>query len=315
MREAPPDLGDVDVVTLLRDAWELPAISAEHLPWGFGAWHWRATEAGGRRWFVTADRLSRPGRQEELEATYGAARELFDRGLAFVVPTVPTTAGPLTQRLGGYALSVTEWLEGERPTGELTGLGAEQTMTALAALHGEQPPSGIGVWNHALTDRGDLEGLATTSEPQWSGGPLSGEARAQVRAHLARIPVWIARYDARVAAALATRAGWVATHGEPGPHNQIVTAQGRRWVDWESLRVAPRERDLTDLARTAGRIPGDVAADPELLEMFDLRWRLDEIATFSAWLRGPHTGTESDRVALGGLVEELTRPDWLPGDS
>ncbi|MBZ2195002.1 hypothetical protein [Occultella gossypii] len=311
MREAPADLRDADVVTLLRDAWDLPADSVEHLPWGFGAWHWRAAEAAGRCWFVTADRLSRPERQDQLDATYGAARELFDRGLEFVVPTVPATAGPLTQRLGGYAISVTEWLEGDRHTGELTGPGAEQTMTMLARLHSEQPPSGTLVWDHALTDRAYLEGLAAASEQTWSGGPLSAEARDQVRAHLARIPVWIARYDARVRTALATRAGWVATHGEPGPHNQIVTARGRRWVDWESLRVAPRERDLTDLARTAGRIPGETTADPDLLEMFDLRWRLDEIAAFSAWLRGPHTGTESDRVALGGLVEELTRPDWL----
>jgi spectinomycin phosphotransferase len=311
VREPPPDLTDADVVTLLRDAWEFPAATVEHLPWGFGAWHWRAADAGGRRWFVTADRLSSPGRRDELEATYGAARELFDRGLTFVVPTVPAAAGTLTQGLRRYAISVTEWIEGDRPTGELTGVGAEQTMTALSELHSRPPPSGTLVWDHGLTGRAHLEGLAAASLQEWSGGPLSAEARAQVRAHLARIPVWIARYDARVRTALATRTGWVATHGEPGLHNQIVTGHGRRWVDWESLRVAPRERDLTDLARTAGWVPGDGAADPELLEMFDLRWRLDEIAAFSAWLRGPHTGTESDRVALRGLAEELSRPDWL----
>ncbi len=42
--------------------------------------------------------------------------------------------------------------------------------------------------------------------------------------------------------------------------------------------------------------------------MFDLEWRLDEVTQYADWFEAPHGGTESDRVALGGLVGELTRP-------
>ena len=104
-------------------------------------------------------------------------------------------------------------------------------------------------------------------------------------------------------AALEGRERWVPTHGEPHTRNQLATPDGVVLVDWESLRLAPRERDLRWLA------PYDLAgADPSLVEMFDLEWRLDEVAQYAAWFHGPHTGTESDRVALGGLLHELDRP-------
>jgi spectinomycin phosphotransferase len=35
--------------------------------------------------------------------------------------------------------------------------------------------------------------------------------------------------------------------------------------------------------------------------------RLDDISQSAAWFSAPHTGTASDRVAIGGLLHELTR--------
>jgi spectinomycin phosphotransferase len=49
-----------------------------------------------------------------------------------------------------------------------------------------------------------------------------------------------------------------------------------------------------------------------MVEMFDLEWRLDEIAQYAAWFAAPHAGTADDRIALGGLLGELDRPDWRP---
>jgi spectinomycin phosphotransferase len=44
-----------------------------------------------------------------------------------------------------------------------------------------------------------------------------------------------------------------------------------------------------------------------MLDLFDLEWRLDEISQYAAWFAAPHTGSASDRVAMGGLLHELTR--------
>ena len=37
----------------------------------------------------------------------------------------------------------------------------------------------------------------------------------------------------------------------------------------------------------------------------ELEWRLDEVSQYAAWFEQPHTGTDNDRVALGGLRSAL----------
>jgi spectinomycin phosphotransferase len=99
---------------------------------------------------------------------------------------------------------------------------------------------------------------------------------------------------------------WVPTHGEPHTANQLLTPDGLVLVDWESLASAPRERDLRALVESgyADLVPPDWA----MIEMFDLEWRLDEIAGYAAWFAAPHRGGEDDRIAFQGLLDELDRP-------
>jgi spectinomycin phosphotransferase len=52
-----------------------------------------------------------------------------------------------------------------------------------------------------------------------------------------------------------------------------------------------------------------VGADPEMLELFDLQWRLDEIHQYATWFAAPHPGSRDDEIAFGGLQEELSRPE------
>lgn len=102
------------------------------------------------------------------------------------------------------------------------------------------------------------------------------------------------------AVAEAVERTWVATHGEPHHANQLVTRHGTVLVDWETLKLAPAERDLNGI--------GD--GDPPMLEMFDLEWRPGEINEYATWFAAPHIGSEDDAIAYGGLVEELDRADW-----
>lgn len=312
MREPLESVTDDVVVQLLRDEWGLALSAIEHLPWGFGAWHWAAFDLSGRgRWFVTADEIDHRDRAHELETTYAAALALYDGGLRSVVPCLRSSGGPITVLVKGCALSVTEWVEGSRAEGRLTGPAAAETSRLVSDLHQCSVPSQALVWDHRLRWRDDLERLGELVQPEWSSGPLADTARSALRAALGAVPKWLERHEHRAAQALAGRDAWVATHGEPGLHNQLVTAAGRRLVDWESMRVAPRERDLTDLARSGTRWRwGQAAPDPAMLELFDLHWRLDEIGAYAARFRLPHTGGANDHVALGGLVEQLERPDW-----
>ncbi|MCW2793789.1 MAG: aminoglycoside phosphotransferase [Nocardioides sp.] len=105
-------------------------------------------------------------------------------------------------------------------------------------------------------------------------------------------------------AATADPATWVPTHGEPDTGNQLATAEGVLLVDWESLMLAPAERDLRTLADAGHPHP---RATSELLALFDLEWRLDEVAQYATWFEQPHGDDENDRLALGGLRHELGR--------
>ena len=87
------------------------------------------------------------------------------------------------------------------------------------------------------------------------------------------------------------------THGEPGHHNQLHTAAGTVLVDWETLKLAPAERDLRTLDR----------GDRQMLEMFDLEWRLSEVSQYTSWFSGPHGDTADDQAAFEDLQHELTR--------
>jgi spectinomycin phosphotransferase len=130
-----------------------------------------------------------------------------------------------------------------------------------------------------------------------------------VAARTDAIDAWTAAYAAKVESALAVRDRWVVTHGEPDSHNQMATHDGRRLlVDWESVLLAPPERDLRSLV-AATRSYGEVSPDPNLIELFALEWRLSEIGAFSAWFAAPHDGNESDQVAFRGLLGELAGPD------
>ena len=94
------------------------------------------------------------------------------------------------------------------------------------------------------------------------------------------------------------------THGEPGEHNLMVTVDRTLLVDWETALLAPAERDWRTLVERG--LPAD-GLDTAMLDMYDVEWRLDEISQYAAWFAAPHTGTASDRVAMGGLLHELTR--------
>lgn len=305
MREPPPHVPDADILAVVRERWLPGAEAVRHRAVGFGAWHWRATAGGVPALFVTLDRLAERHTAASLEAAYRGAADLAAAGHGFVLAPLPAVDGAMTAGLGDDRLSATPWVEGDSGDGDLPdAASAGETAAMLAALHAAAVPAGLPVWR-PLVDAGLPDQLAERTRTPWEGGPYGERARMALDARLPAIASWVARY-----LDLARRtdpASWVATHGEPHTRNQLRTRDGRTLVvDWESLKLAPAERDLRLLVEQG--YGGGCRADPSLVEMFDLEWRLDEVAQYAAWLHAPHAGTESDRVALGGLLHELDRP-------
>jgi spectinomycin phosphotransferase len=300
VREPPLDLTDAEVLAEVRRVWDADVDRVAYQPVGFGAHHWAAYAGGEARLFVTYDRLEPKRDAARLEAAYAGAAALRKAGLEFVLAGREAHDGAFTVPVAAGALSSTPWRDGS-PGGPLD---LPWTTVALGRLHATEPPTGLPHWR-PLVGAGFAETLATLTQEDWGPGPFADEARAAVRDHLADLDRWTRRYH-QLAEAADSRA-WVATHGEPDSGNQLLTSEGRLLVDWESLKLAPAELDLRTLV-DAGVPPQEAGADPEMIELFDLEWRLDEVSQYAAHFAAPHVGTADDHIAFRGLIHELERP-------
>ncbi|WP_084145001.1 aminoglycoside phosphotransferase [Amycolatopsis jejuensis] len=290
MRSRPATIDDDTIARAIAAHWLSDVPEIAYLPWGFGAHHWRA-HGSGTTLFVTLDQLATRHTAASLESTYAAASAL---GLSFVCAPIPARSGRFTVDTGAGVLSVTPMLDGRSPAQDE--MDEQQIREALTELHRTPPPTGLRRWTPQVSAEFADDLRARTAEP-WTSGPLAEEARTALAARAPDIKRWTDRY--LELADVATRREWVPTHGEPHNDNQVVAA-GKLWlVDWESLALAPRERDYADLPATPG-------LDPEMVELFALDWRLSELREYADWFHAPHTGTEDDHLALQGLHEELT---------
>jgi hypothetical protein len=79
-----------------------------------------------------------------------------------------------------------------------------------------------------------------------------------------------------------------------------AAADGWRLIDWDTVLVAPPERDLWSLDPGDGSILDAYAAAvgvtpvPGLLEPYRLGWDVKDMAVDAARLLGPHAGTADD---------------------
>ncbi|MFI9628774.1 phosphotransferase family protein [Streptomyces sp. NPDC052042] len=304
MLSPPSFISDDAVVRAVATHWLPQVAEVDYLPWGFGAYHWRVCGAG-RTLFVTLDQLAPRHTATSLEAAYAGAAALAAGGLDVVCAPVPARSGRFTVDVGPGVLSVTPWLDGRSPT-EAEAREPQhvrEVIAALAALHRAAPPDSLQHWTPRVGPEFADEVRVRTARP-WASGPLAEKARGALAARCDAIRRWTIRYLELTDIAWARRDAWVPTHGEPHFANQVVGACGLKLVDWESLALAPRERDYADLLGTAAG--AGLNADPAMVELFALDWRLSEIAEYARWFAAPHTGTDDDRTALAGLYEELS---------
>jgi len=178
----------------------------------------------------------------------------------------------------------------------------------------------------------DLELALRELGRPWTGGPFTEPSRellagaaGPVRRGLDALGRWIgARFSAE---------DLVITHGEPHPGNIIRLASADAdgadagagaagpasgaimLIDWDTVGLAPPERDLWMVATETGAElrryteltgrPVDMAA----IALYRLRWALDDLSCFVRDLRAPHRrtpGTEHAWQALQIIIAQLT---------
>lgn len=153
----------------------------------------------------------------------------------------------------------------------------------LAELHSCAPPAGCPVAAIDVPGRDVLARLL--DEPgEW----FSNQAREVFVAHTEVVRGTLAELD-QLAGQLTDER--VVTHGEPHAGNVIDTPAGLRLVDWDTVGLAPPERDLW-------LIGGDSA-------FYSLRWAANDIADFAVSLRAPHEQSRDAELTLHYFIETL----------
>ena len=86
----------------------------------------------------------------------------------------------------------------------------------------------------------------------WTGGPFSEPARQVLARHAARMVELLAWPTGSPPRWRHASAPWVITHGEPHAGNVMRAADGHLLVDWDTVALAPPERDLWMVAGDDG---------------------------------------------------------------
>jgi Phosphotransferase enzyme family len=311
---SPPECLTSDaLVKALSEGWGLKVTSVAYLPVGWGSHHWEVTDADAGRWFATADDLDRKQPASEaagaplgrLRAALATALGLREGGATFVIAPIPTRAGePLVLTDQGMGLALYPYVDGQSFSwGDFsTPAHRRGVLDLLIALH----TAPAAARQHARTDdfavphRDELELALGGDAAGWQGGPYASRAAALLAGNEATIRRLLASYDDLVLQAGRWPGRAVLTHGEPHPGNTMLTSAGWVLIDWDTVLLAPPERDLCRLDPGDGsilRAYADATGTtllPPLLELYRIRWDVADIAADVSRFRGPHSGSLDD---------------------
>ena len=312
MLTPPPDLPERDLATLLRDLWRLDAEGLDYRAVGFGSHHWVVTAAHGARSFLTVDELAVDDAFDRLGAAFTTAAVLRERGAAFVVAPTPTIEGEAVARLPPrFAAALYPYVEGESFAwaDRSNPIVCEAMLDLVAALHAMSPAgTPAHVEDFAVPARDLLEGA-----PLADAGAYSGRTRERLRAHADALRAALARHDELVERTCRAARLPVLTHGEPHPANAMRTAAGWVLVDWDTVLIAPPERDLWHLDRGDGSMLRRYAdatgrePDPVAIELYRGLWDLKDLGAYVARFNAPHVGDANDDKSWTGVCVVLDR--------
>jgi spectinomycin phosphotransferase len=315
LRSRPADIDDHELVAEVSRLWGLELVRAEYTPVGGGTHHWRAVDGLGRGYWLNVDDLdlkaflgsSRSSTFAGLRRALDTAVALHEAGLEFVVAPLPMPGGECLAQFGAhYAIAVCPFVLGATRAFEEVFPKEERSklLRLLARLHAATPAvrDTATAWQLEIALRGELESALADDASTWTGGPLSESARALIHAQASLVRRALSRFDdlAEEVTEATAASDLVVTHGEPHPGNLLMTPDGHlRLVDWDTVALAPPERDLW-LVRG---FEGD--ANRAALKLYSLRWKLADIASFLDVLRAPHADTADTRHALRALELSL----------
>jgi spectinomycin phosphotransferase/16S rRNA (guanine(1405)-N(7))-methyltransferase len=328
VRTPPADLTEAGLRDALLRGWRVTADRIDHLPVGFGSYHW-GVQAGGTRWFLTVDDLARRVRSSSeprttagtrLRAALATARSLADGGLSFVVAPHLTLDGDVFASIGErFAAALYPHVDGARREWGEFGSFTERmdVLDRVVAVHAATCTS-AGVEDLAVPMGDELRAALDDLTGPWTAGPYGERARLLLCRHAAGVERLLDQHRRLAERVLARPERFVVTHGEPHPGNTLITDEGVALVDWDTALLAPPERDLWIVAGHDERVLDAYTAATGRAVLADgntcyrLTWDVVEIALYIAELRGEHAETADTAESWRNLQHYLDPPRRWP---
>ena len=168
-----------------------------------------------------------------------------------------------------------------------------------------------------LPGRNHLESALLELDRTWTGGPFSEPARQALASRALEVAEMLGIFDRLSREVAGLGSPWVVTHGEPHSVNVMRTVAGNMLVDWDTVALAPPERDLWMFIGDTDDAPAYVEATghrPErvAIDFFRLMWDFADLAAYVAVLRAPHRQSEDTLTAYEGLTRCVRIRDRWP---
>jgi spectinomycin phosphotransferase len=334
--EPPADLSDDQLRGCLRDDYGLALAELSFLPLGadVNTAVYRALDVAGTPYFVKA-------RRGAFDAALALVpRLLRECGVTQVIAPIPNRAGALGTQLAGFAVILYPFVTGEDAVARpLTDAQWIAFGAALRALHSQELPADLcarlpretfsPVWRDMLRE------FQARAETERFVEPVAEQLADLLREQRASVTSLVERAE-QLAEALAARAPQhVLCHADIHAFNVLTDADGALFVvDWDTLMLAPRERDLMfvgggiggvwDSAREEARFYqgyGATEIDREALAYYRYERIVEDIAAYCQELLLTDAGGADRAQSLrfvasnfepGGILDiaRRTDPDW-----
>lgn len=323
MRTPPACLASSLIAAAVTRGWGIQVSSLRYVAVGGGSHHWIASTPEGAKYFLTIDDLrGKPWLGTDPDSVFRGLRAAFDTAvtlrdaalLACVLAPLRSLGGESACRLTPrYSLAVFPFVAGQPGRwGDLHERDRSGVVRILAELHQATPTAGPGSPRRdiELHEREVLEDALGDLEQPWTGGPFAERVRRKLASRAGAITGWLAEFDELATRLRHRQTQLVVTHGEPHPGNIIRVGNRLMLVDWDTVALAPPERDLWMLDDgAAGRVGAlarytaltGTAVDTTAIGFYRLGWKLADIAAFTGVLRSVHERTRDTEHAWRSL--------------
>jgi spectinomycin phosphotransferase len=168
-------------------------------------------------------------------------------------------------------------------------------------------------WDCGVPYREALAEARNHLDRPWETGPYAEATRRLLATRGDVLSQAFERYDRLCASLQSSSEPWVVTHGEPHSANFVHTESGGlHLIDWDTVRLAPPERDLWILfERGDDALPeyqgasGGIVPRPEFLKLFGLRWMLTDVCIYVRRFTSAHGDTPDDQASFRELEQWL----------